>query len=63
MNNQNKKKPICCFCGRECENIYGNNPYPVSKNEDDRCCDYCDATIVLPKRVEVLIAKTNEWEI
>lgn len=58
-----KKKPICCFCGRECENIYGNNPYPASKNEKDRCCDYCNATIVLPKRVEVLIAKTNEWKV
>lgn len=58
-----KEKPICCFCGKECNDLYGNNPYPVSKNEEDRCCDFCDTTIVIPKRLEILWAKTKGKEI
>lgn len=57
------KKPICCFCGKECENIFGNNPYPASKNEEDRCCDFCNMTIVLPKRLEALWSKRKDWEV
>lgn len=51
------KKPICCFCGKECNDLYGNNPYPVSKNDKDRCCDFCNMTIVIPKRLEALWSK------
>lgn len=44
-----KKK--CCFCGGNYGRI-GNNPYPASKNEDDRCCDMCNSRIVLPARLQ-----------
>lgn len=43
----------CCFCGVEIDG-YGNNPYPVDKTEDARCCDDCNATVVIPARLAEL---------
>lgn len=40
----------CCLCG-ESFTGYGNNPYPVDKNSEHRCCDVCNVTKVLPARV------------
>ena len=40
----------CCLCGRTIEG-YGNNPFPLSENEDDRCCDNCNWTKVIPARI------------
>lgn len=57
MNNSEVKKPVCCLCGNECENQFGNNPWPLSKNEEDRCCDICNDTKVIPARLE--LAKEN----
>lgn len=48
MNN-----PICCFCGKPCENEYGNNPWPLSKNENDRCCNECNSLKVIPARLGI----------
>lgn len=56
----------CCICGEPLwngrENIpeymkkeyFGNNPWPISINEDDRCCDFCNNEIVIPTRVAQL---------
>lgn len=41
----------CCICGKIFSG-YGNNPYPVSKNENDRCCDQCNRDAVIPARME-----------
>ena len=46
----NKEKFKCCICG-EVFNGYGNNPYPVSADPNDRCCDNCNDTKVLPERL------------
>ncbi len=35
---------ICCICGNECENKYGNNPYPL--NNSGRCCNTCNVKVV-----------------
>ena len=35
-----KKNPKCCLCGRECENEWGNNPWPLA--DHGRCCDDCN---------------------
>lgn len=40
----------CCICGTHCIG-YGNNPWPISKNENDRCCNECNDTIVIPARL------------
>lgn len=43
----------CCICGRAFSG-YGNNPDPVVKDENARCCDDCNASVVIPKRIEML---------
>ncbi len=48
------KNPVCCFCGKECENEYGNNPYPVDKDPKHVCCNNCNASIVIPARLSNL---------
>ena len=45
----------CCICGKEFDG-YGNNPYPVGKyfdylDEEERCCDECNDSIVIPVRI------------
>lgn len=50
-----KKNPICCICGCECENEFGNNPWPVVKDNDARCCNRCDASVVIPARIRQAI--------
>lgn len=55
------EKPVCCFCGKECENEFGNNPYPVNKDENARCCNDCNMSIVLPARIKAFeVTKENE---
>lgn len=39
-------KPKCCICGNECENEWGNNPYPLVTDEDARCCDKCNDYVI-----------------
>ena len=40
----------CCLCGKIFMD-WGNNPYPVNKDPNARCCDACDRSIVLPARM------------
>lgn len=40
----------CCICGKEFIG-YGNNPDPVEKS--GRCCDECNATVVIPERLKL----------
>lgn len=41
----------CSICGKEFDD-WGNNPYPVTKGVDDRCCDKCNDEFVIPARIE-----------
>ena len=41
MNN-----PVCCICGKICENQWGNNPYPLVKDENARCCNVCNDLVI-----------------
>ena len=41
----------CCICGKEFIG-YGNNPSPVK--EEGRCCDECNANVVIPTRIAQL---------
>lgn len=38
----------CSICGNEFEG-YGNNAQPIN---DGRCCDKCNAEIVVPRRIQ-----------
>ena len=44
------EKFVCCLCGKTIEG-WGNNPWPVSKGENDRCCGECNCTLVIPARL------------
>ena len=55
----NKQKLNCSLCGNEIKKTpmgwaLGNNPHPLMKNENDRCCDECNENYVLPTRVILL---------
>ena len=40
----------CCLCGANAGK-YGNNPFPYGEEEDDKCCDECNWTCVIPARI------------
>jgi hypothetical protein len=44
-----KKSGTCSLCGGPYER-YGNNPWPVREVEE-RCCDKCNETVVIPARL------------
>ena len=44
------KRFVCCLCVHVCSG-FGNNPYPLSLNDDERCCDECNRTYVIPARL------------
>lgn len=46
------KKKICCICGKEFNEGFGNNPWPVKK--EGECCNYCNATVVIPARLGIM---------
>ena len=47
------EKHTCCICGQKFTG-YGNNPYPVKSDDNARCCDICNDTVVIPARLEEL---------
>ena len=54
------KNPICCICGKECENEWGNNPWPINNDGNARCCNKCNNEIVIPQRIINAISKKKE---
>jgi len=48
----------CCLCGREYEG-YGNDPWPISLGKNDRCCNKCNMTKVIPARIELIDMKNR----
>lgn len=55
------KKYICAICGKENEG-WGNNPYPVKTNYEDRCCDDCNTKFVIPARIMLLSNQSTKHE-
>ena len=41
-------KYTCCICGKKAEG-FGNNPQPIK--DKGRCCDACNAEVVIPARL------------
>ena len=48
----------CSICGKEFEG-YGNNAYPVNSG---RCCDKCNTSIVVPRRMQDYANKQKKKE-
>lgn len=53
----------CCFCKKNCENEYGNNPWPLKTKQGGRCCNICNEKYVLTARsiMERDIKKVKEY--
>jgi len=50
-----KKTGTCCLCGAKYR-MYGNNPWPLSDDDDDRCCHQCNSERVIPARFKLFRA-------
>lgn len=55
----NGKSYVCSICGGKFSG-FGNNPWPVTKGAEDRCCDGCNATKVIPARIYALTHKVDD---
>lgn len=53
-----KNTQKCCWCGKEFTG-YGNNPYPLVKEQGARCCDECNE-IVIFERIRQITNKENK---
>lgn len=56
MDNMKPNTFRCCICGQDFTG-FGNNPWPVVKDEDARCCDVCNETKVIPARILQIMEK------
>lgn len=54
MDKQIKK---CCICGKEYTG-YGHNAWPVM---DDRCCDECNNSKILPIRMMIYDLRPDNY--
>ena len=45
-----KKTGNCCICGQPYE-LFGNNPDPLTTDENARVCNLCDWAYVIPARI------------
>ena len=54
---------ICFICKQEIKDGHGHNPAPIPTEwPEQRCCDICNAGIVIPARLEQLIKQKDEDE-
>lgn len=51
----------CCICGG-CLGGYGNDPWPIVERLDARCCDKCNAEIVVPFRIKQVLENGHGTE-
>lgn len=56
------EKFVCCLCGKEVINSWGNNPWPLSHDAEERCCDECNATMVIPARLGIIVNNRKSKE-
>lgn len=47
---ENNNEFVCSICGNKFTG-FGNNPWPVTTGDNDRCCNACDDFLVLPARL------------
>lgn len=51
---------VCCLCGSKYSGM-GNNPAPLQRGKNARCCDKCNREIIIPLRfMEHMSAKRNK---
>lgn len=45
------KYPKCCLCGGDCDDIYGNNPFPLANK--GVCCNKCNQHVIMARMVTI----------
>lgn len=55
----NNQEYVCCICGKKFTG-FGNNPWPVVKDEAARCCDECNSTKVLAARLAQMFGRKED---
>lgn len=55
-----EKQGKCCFCGKEYDS-YGNDIRPLEAMNGNRCCNYCNNTIVIPNRLKFWFSGLNAY--
>ena len=53
---------ICCLCGKKVTGSFGNNPWPLSNDINERCCDACNMTKIIPARLGIIQANRENKE-
>lgn len=56
---ENTKK--CCLCDKEFIG-YGNNPYPLVKEQGARCCDECNKLVIAERIRQITNKKDKKGE-
>jgi hypothetical protein len=53
----------CSICGTSFTRG-GHNPWPIVKDPDKRCCDDCNAKVVVPERIKRIMKRKREegWQ-
>ena len=55
------EEKVCCICGKKFIG-WGNNPWPVVKDEGATCCDECNGTYVLSARLGQMFSGNGNKE-
>jgi hypothetical protein len=51
---------VCCLCGEDIISVLdSNNPWPLSEDEEDRCCGDCNNSKVIPARLKLFFKNGN----
>lgn len=62
------KTITCCICNANINEAESHNPWPVRTHssigeEENRCCQVCNDTIVIPARIACINATREQMEI
>ena len=57
----------CCICNEIINEVEGHNPWPVRPyssigEKENRCCQACNDTIVIPARIACINATKEQME-
>jgi hypothetical protein len=51
----------CCICGHNFEG-FGNDAWPVVRDDGARCCDKCNEDKVIPERINLIMGYSDGTE-
>ena len=49
----------CCLCGATCTG-WGNNPWPLNKDDNARCCDSCNNKVIEARLATIYVNGRKE---